>query len=219
MKPSPRRKPDERHAQALGGLHREVARGGDGGEDRDAGDGRLLDELEAGPARDQHDPVVERQLAGEQPAPDQLVQRVVPADVLAHRDERPVGVEQAGRVEAAGGARTRPGASRRRAGSASSVSGVTTGPSGIGAQRTSTSSSDALPQMPHDAVATKWRSAMPAGVEGAGEADGDLVVGLGVGRPGRRASMETMSAAAVDQALRAQEAGRELRLVTRACAS
>ena len=36
---------------------------------------------------------------------------------------------------------------------------VTTGPAGIGSERTSTSSSDALPQIPHDAVATKWRSA------------------------------------------------------------
>ncbi len=35
----------------------------------------------------------------------------------------------------------------------------TTGPSGSGSQRRATSSIEALPQMPHDAVATKWRSA------------------------------------------------------------
>ena len=39
------------------------------------------------------------------------------------------------------------------------MSAATSGPSGIGAQRISTSSRLALPQMPHDAVATKWRSA------------------------------------------------------------
>ena len=53
--------------------------------------------------RDQQHPVVQGQLAGEEAAPDQLVECVVPADVLAHRDERPVGGEQARRVEAAGG--------------------------------------------------------------------------------------------------------------------
>ena len=36
---------------------------------------------------------------------------------------------------------------------------ATTGPSGSGSQRRATSSIDALPQIPHDAVATKCRSA------------------------------------------------------------
>ncbi len=51
-------------------------------------------------------------------------------------------------------------AARNRPGSARSVSGVTTGPSGIGRQRTWTSSREALPQIPHDAVATKLRAAI-----------------------------------------------------------
>ena len=55
---------DQRHAEALGGLDGEVGRGGDRGEDRDAGDRRLLDQLEARPAGHEHDPVVERQRAG-----------------------------------------------------------------------------------------------------------------------------------------------------------
>ncbi len=38
------------------------------------------------------------------------------------------------------------------------MSRVTSGPAGIGSQRTATSSSDALPQIPQLAVATKWRS-------------------------------------------------------------
>jgi len=43
---------------------------------------------------------------------------------------------------------------------------ATTGPSGIGSDRTAISSSDALPQIPHEAVATKWRQrATPEPVE------------------------------------------------------
>ena len=52
---------DQGDAQALGRLDREVRWRGDRGEDRDARDRRLLDELEARPAGDEHDPVVERQ--------------------------------------------------------------------------------------------------------------------------------------------------------------
>ena len=146
------------------------------------GHGRLLDQLEAGPARHEQDPVVERQLAREQPAADQLVERVVPPDVLAQRDQLP------GRRRTAPDAWRPPVApntawpSRSRAGSASSVSACTTGPSGIGAQRTSTWSSDALPQIPHDAVATKLRDADRRRVQVARQPDDHLVVGLGVGR-------------------------------------
>ena len=42
---------DERHAEPLGGLDGEVRRRRHGADDRDAGDGRLLDDLEADPAR------------------------------------------------------------------------------------------------------------------------------------------------------------------------
>ena len=73
------------------------------------GDGGLLDELEADPAGHEQDPVVERQLPGEQAAADELVERVVAADVLAQREERARRVEQARRVEPARSPRTRPG--------------------------------------------------------------------------------------------------------------
>ncbi len=44
---------------------------------------------------------MQRELAREQPPADELVERVVAADVLAQDDEPAAGVEQAGRVEAA----------------------------------------------------------------------------------------------------------------------
>ena len=180
------------HAQPLRGLHGEVARGGDGGEQRDARDGGLLDELEAGPARDQQHPVVQRQLAGQQPAPDELVQGVVPADVLAQGDERPVGGEQPRRVEAAGGTEDGLALAEARRVARAASSGATTGPSGMGAQRTSTWSSEALPQMPQDAVATKLRLAMPAGSRGRARRTTTSSSGR-AWVPGSATSMETMS--------------------------
>ena len=50
-------------------------------------------------------------------------------------------------------------AARSRSGSARMTERETTGPSGSGSVRRATSSIEALPQIPHDAVATKWRSA------------------------------------------------------------
>ena len=50
-------------------------------------------------------------------------------------------------------------AARSRSGSARITARATTGPSGRGSDRRATSSIDALPQIPHDAVATKCRSA------------------------------------------------------------
>ena len=44
---------------------------------------------------------LQRQLAAQQRVTDQLVERVVPADVLAQRDDRAGGIEQARRVQAA----------------------------------------------------------------------------------------------------------------------
>ena len=50
-------------------------------------------------------------------------------------------------------------AARNRSGSARTMVRGTTGPGGSGSTRNATSSIDALPQIPHDAVAMKWRSA------------------------------------------------------------
>ena len=201
------------HAQPLRGLHGEVARGGDGGEQRDARDGRLLDELEAGPARDQQHPVVERQLAGQQPAPDELVQGVVPADVLAQRDERPVGGEQPRRVEAAGGtedgltvAEARRQREQRRRGHDRAVRDGRAADLHL-VQRGL--AADAAGRRGHEVAA---RDACR--VQGPGQADHDVVVGAGVGPRIRDVDGDDVPAA-VDQALRQQEPGRELRLVTR----
>src|SRR5262245_48205747 len=66
-----------------GQLHGQAGGGADGGEDRDSRHRRLLHQLEAGPAADEQDPVVQWGAAGEELAADELVQGVVPADVLA----------------------------------------------------------------------------------------------------------------------------------------
>ncbi len=67
----------------------------------------------------------------------------------------------------AAGDRERPlgGAERVRAARGASPASMT-GPSGMGADRTSSWSREALPQMPQDAVATKLRSATSAGSKG-----------------------------------------------------
>jgi ATP-dependent Clp protease protease subunit len=71
-------------------------------EDRSPGDRRLLDQLERQAAAHAQHARVQRQVAVEQHAPDDLVQRVVAPDVLAHRQRRAVRVEQARGVQAAG---------------------------------------------------------------------------------------------------------------------
>ena len=91
----------ERHAAIAGELDRERRRRADRDEKRATGDGRLLHELEREPAADAQHGIRERQApSAERPAND-LVHRVVPADVLAEAEERPLGVEQAGRVDPA----------------------------------------------------------------------------------------------------------------------
>ena len=61
----------------------------------------FLHELEARSAADDDAIAAERQLAAQQRVTDQLVERVVPADVLAQRDDRAGGIEQTRRVQAA----------------------------------------------------------------------------------------------------------------------
>ena len=101
---------------------------------------------------------MERHRAGEDLRADELVERVVPPDVLADRDQLAVRREQPGRMQPAGLVE-RLLRRRSRSGSARITARATTGPSGSGSDRRATSSIDALPQIPHDAVATKCRSA------------------------------------------------------------
>src|SRR3954452_21279004 len=84
----------ERHALRLGELDREARRRADRDEDRAAGEGGLLDELDREAAADAEDLALDRQPAfAERPA-DDLVHGVVPTDVLAHARELPVGGEE-----------------------------------------------------------------------------------------------------------------------------
>src|SRR5690606_2722385 len=93
---------DERHAELFGELHGERARGADGGEERAAGHHRLLHQLEARAAADDDAEARERQRVRHQAVADQLVERVVAADVLADEGDLAGGVEETRRVQAAG---------------------------------------------------------------------------------------------------------------------
>ena len=143
---------DDGLAEPLGGRDREARRRRHRAQHRDPGDRRLLHELEREPARHEQHLIAERQLALEQRVPDQLVERVVATDVFPHRDQLAGGGEARRGVQAAGLVehalvRGEPLGQRRN------VLAATRGPAPTGAQRTSTSSSAALPQMPHDELA------------------------------------------------------------------
>jgi alpha-1,2-mannosyltransferase len=89
----------------LGQLSGQRGRRGDGGEQRYPGQHRLLHQFERRPAADQQRVPGQRKPAREQRPPDHLVDRVVPADVLADGDqltgrgEQPRGVQPAGTGE------------------------------------------------------------------------------------------------------------------------
>ena len=118
--------------------------------DRGAGDGRLLHELERQPAADAEDVVAQREEPVERGAADDLVHRVVAADVLAHDQELAVGVEEAGRVQAAGPGEG--GLAQTGPGRAASSDRATVGPPCTGGACTATSSSAPLPHTPHEEV-------------------------------------------------------------------
>ena len=92
----------ERHAAIDGQLDCERRGCADSDEDRAARDGCFLHELEREPAADAEHCSRERQpVFTERPA-DDLVHRVVTADVLAQAEQAAGGVEEAGRMDAAG---------------------------------------------------------------------------------------------------------------------
>ncbi len=91
---------DDRLTEAFGGRDREARRRGHRAQHRDAGDRGLLDELERQPARHEEHFTRERERPLEQRRADQLVERVVPPDVLAHGDEVTGRGEAGGRVQA-----------------------------------------------------------------------------------------------------------------------
>ena len=77
------------------------------------------------------------------------------ADVLAYGDQPAVGLEQPGGMEAAGRLEHALSRAERRRQPEDHASVDDGRPAGIGSQRTAISSSDALPQIPQLAVATK----------------------------------------------------------------
>src|ERR1700737_283653 len=96
----PSKKPHERQTGGVGQLDRQAGGGGNGSENGNARGRGLLRDLETGPPGDDQDAVGKREPLSEPGRADQLVHRVVAADVFAHRFEPPGGVEQAGRVKA-----------------------------------------------------------------------------------------------------------------------
>ena len=113
----------------------------------------LLDDLERRAAGDLQHGVGARHATGEQLLPDHLVDRVVAADVLADRAHgSPSDGEQPGRVETAGPLEHPLGLPKPVWQRHDHVGG-TANPVGTTSQRTAMSSSDALPQTPHELVA------------------------------------------------------------------
>ena len=82
-------------------LDRERGGSSDGGEDRAAGDRGLLHELEREPPTDAEEELAEREQALEERPADDLVERVVPADVLPRAQELTTQCEEPRRVQAA----------------------------------------------------------------------------------------------------------------------
>src|SRR5581483_9820578 len=87
----------EGHPPVASELDRQTRRRTDGDDDRAAGDGRFLDKLEREAAADAEDAVRQGKAAlAERPA-DDLVERVVPADVLSQGEQLARPVEKARR--------------------------------------------------------------------------------------------------------------------------
>jgi hypothetical protein len=91
----------EGHALILGQLDGERGWSPHADEDRRARYGGLLHELEREPPAHAQDPLVQGRRAAQQRPADDLVHRVVAADVLPHGDQLARGVEEARRVHAA----------------------------------------------------------------------------------------------------------------------
>src|SRR5207245_2132597 len=96
-------KSDQRDVEGAGGVDREGRRTRNGAHDRDARDRRLLQDLERGSSGHQQDRLAGRQTVEGGP-PDDLVDGVVPADVLAADQQLPFDVEQPRGMQRAGAA-------------------------------------------------------------------------------------------------------------------
>src|SRR5262245_23016482 len=101
--PAGAHKTAERYRPIAGQVDGEARGRSDGDEDWTPGHRRLLHELERESPADAQHRLPEWQEPGQKGPADYLVHRVVPADVLAPATELAAGVEEARRVEAAGG--------------------------------------------------------------------------------------------------------------------
>src|SRR6266571_3259346 len=95
-------KPDQRLAELARKRDRQARRRPHGCEDRDARPDRLLHDLVAGPTAHDQDRIAQRQPRIQEGPADDLVDRIVAADVLAEVDELATRREQAGGVETSG---------------------------------------------------------------------------------------------------------------------
>src|SRR5579863_3972479 len=95
-------KTNEGQAQFAGELDRKTGGSRNRCKDRNARRQRLLNDFEASSAADEHDEAAERKAIFEQSPPNQLVDCVVPADVLAKRDEISLRIKERGSVQSAG---------------------------------------------------------------------------------------------------------------------
>ena len=209
---------DEGLAEAIGRVDREARRRRDRAHDRDAGDRRLLHDLEADPAR-HHQHGVRRAAARRSSTrvPDQLVERVVPADVLAHGDELAVGGEQRRRR---GDRRSRRTPSARRAAVRAAMPPPTVrraGPAPTGAQCCSTSSRVVLPHSPQLALATNTALGRVEDRPGAARTTVTTLYSCSPS-PARQYATVSRSSATVEDPLGEAEADGELEVVARACA-
>ena len=93
---------DHGQAEAVGGLHGQARGRRHGADQRDAGHGGLLDQLEAHPAGEHQHLVRQRKFAGQQRPADELVDGVVAADVLPNGHRLTGPIEGAGGVEPSG---------------------------------------------------------------------------------------------------------------------
>ena len=86
-------KPEQRHPALAGQIDRQARWCPDGGQHRNARECCLLHQLKTDPAAHQHDASGQRHAVRQKLRPDQLVQRVVPADIFAQGEQPAIAIE------------------------------------------------------------------------------------------------------------------------------
>jgi len=96
------KKSDQGHVQLAGETDGQTRRRGDGGDDRNAGDGGLLEDLESAAATDHENAIGEREAASKEGPASEFVHSIVATDVFALDDELALGGEQSSGMQPAG---------------------------------------------------------------------------------------------------------------------